>query len=131
MSDQQPGRSAEEQQRPSTLAGLRRLPALSAHVDDGLAHLDARITDEAAGVEGRLRLSLAADVARLEDLIRATNERIDAYMGALARVTTLAQELDVRLQELADLREQPRAAERAEGRRLAALEAAVARLVAD
>ena len=73
-------------------------------------------------------MSLAADVERLEDLIRATNERIDDYMGSLAVVNTMIAELDVRLQEVVELREQPRSAERLEARRLAALEDASARL---
>lgn len=127
MSDDQPQASSTGGSRRSIQTpASRRIGQL----DDRVGHLDQRITDEVRGVEERLRLSLAADVERLEALIRATNERIDEYMGALASVTTLAAELDVRLQEVTELREQPRAAERLEARRLAALEDALARITA-
>lgn len=124
MSDEMTQGGEATPRRSLPTPGARRMRLLS----EQIAHLDQRVTDEAQGVEGRLRLSLEAEVDRLEGLLRATNERIDDYMGALAAVTTLAAELEVRLQEVAELREQPRQAERAEARRLAALEVAVGRL---
>ena len=125
MSEDQPqAAGGERSRRAFQTSGSRKIEALEMQ----LAHLDQRITDEVRGSEERLRMSLAADVERLEDLIRATNERIDDYMGSLAVVNTMIAELDVRLQEVAELREQPRSAERLEARRLAALEDAIARL---
>ena len=125
MSEDQPQAAAGERSRRTfQTAGSRKIEGL----EEQVALLHQRITDEVRGSEERLRMSLAADVARLEDLIRATNERIDDYMGSLAVVNTMIAELDVRLQEVAELREQPRSAERLEARRLAALEDAIARL---
>ena len=125
MSEDQPqAAGGEKSRRTFQTAGSRKIEGL----EEQVALLHRRITDEVRGSEERLRMSLAADVERLEDLIRATNERIDDYMGSLAVVNTMIAELDVRLQEVAELREQPRSAERLEARRLAALEDAIARL---
>ncbi len=86
-------------------------------------HLHQRIDDEIEGVRGEFASSIRDEVARLDALIVALSERVDHFIAEAGRANALADQLDVRLQEVADLAEQPRAAERADARRFAALEA--------
>ncbi len=85
-------------------------------------HLHQRLDNEIAGIREEFAASIRDEVARLDDLIVGLAERVDAFLAEAGRANALADQLDVRLSEAADLREQPRAAERMEARRLADLE---------
>ena len=97
-------------------------------LDLRVAELNLRIDDEIQGVEGRLARSIRDEVARLEDLIRELYLRIDTFIAEVGRAEDLAAALEVRLAEVVELRSQTRSAERAEARRLVALEERVAEL---
>ena len=97
-------------------------------LDLRVAELNLRIDDEIQGVEGRLARSIRDEVARLEDLIRELYLRIDTFIAEVGRAEDLAAALEVRLAEVVELRSQTRSAERAEARRLDALEERVAEL---
>ena len=64
----------------------------------------------------------------LDDLIRELYLRIDTFIAEVGRAEDLAAALEVRLAEVVELRSQTRSAERAEARRLVALEERVAEL---
>lgn len=100
-----------------------KIPATRGQLSQETTHLHQRIDDEVRGAEERLVASLRDEVARLEDLIRALYARFDGYLADVGRADRAAADIDQRIAELVELREQPRSAERAEARRLADLEA--------
>ena len=97
-------------------------------LDEQVARLNGRIDDEIRGLDQRLASSLSDEVGRLDDLIRDLYLRIDTFVAEVGRVDALIEVVELRLAEAVELKGQDRSAERAEARRMAALDARVAEL---
>ena len=105
-----------------------RLITPRAVLDEQVARLNGRIDDEIRGLDQRLASSLSDEVGRLDDLIRDLYLRIDTFVAEVGRVDALIEVVELRLAEAVELKGQDRSAERAEARRMAALDARVAEL---
>ena len=105
-----------------------RLITPRAVLDEQVARLNGRIDDEIRGLDQRLASSLSEEVGRLDDLIRDLYLRIDTFVAEVGRVGALIEVVELRLAEAVELKGQDRSAERAEARRMAALDARVAEL---
>ena len=86
------------------------------------------IDDEIRGLDQRLASSLSDEVGRLDDLIRDLYLRIDTFVAEVGRVDALIEVVELRLAEAVELKGQDRSAERAEARRMAALDARLTEL---
>ena len=105
-----------------------RLITPRAVLDEQVARLNGRIDDEIRGLNQRLASSLSDEVGRLDDLIRDLYLRIDTFVAEVGRVDALIEVVELRLAEAVELRGQDRSAERAEARRMAALDARLTEL---
>jgi len=97
-------------------------------LDEQVARLNGRIDDEIRGLDQRLASSLSDEVGRLDDLIRDLYLRIDTFVAEVGRVDALIEVVELRLAEAVELKGQDRSAERAEARRMAALDARLTEL---
>lgn|GEM_PF-5349779 len=105
-----------------------RLITPRAVLDEQVARLNGRIDDEIRGLDQRLASSLSDEVGRLDDLIRDLYLRIDTFVAEVGRVDALIEVVELRLAEAVELKGQDRSAERAEARRMAALDARLTEL---
>ena len=105
-----------------------RLITPRAVLDEQVARLNGRIADEIRGLDQRLASSLSDEVGRLDDLIRDLYLRIDTFVAEVGRVDALIEVVELRLAEAVELKGQDRSAERAEARRMAALDARLTEL---
>ncbi len=105
-----------------------RLITPRAVLDEQVARLNGRIDDEIRGLGQRLASSLSDEVGRLDDLIRDLYLRIDTFVAEVGRVDALIEVVELRLAEAVELKGQDRSAERAEARRMAALDARLTEL---